>query len=392
MRATRRLAGGILLLGSAFACVAPAPELASGEVPEWTLHRGLVIGSQDDPVYALWAVGGVLVDPDRVYVLMAQDGAIRIFTRDGEFVRDFGGRGAGPGELTRPTQMVWSGPRRISVGDVEMERFTFYDVDTGEAETLPYNVYAPHAHGTTRFVPIVVVSDSLAAAAPMPSSAAPGEGLLVTLPMVVLDTAGAVRDTLALLSMPTTVEITAGLVAQGAVQLSHPLETGDRWQFSPDGSSVAMVEGRTWTGRGPPEFGVTKVTADGDTLFHRRLAYEPQPVPDGYYDQEIEQFLDMPPIVDRRAFADAVRGFYDRTRYLPPVTRLRLGDDGTTWLGIGDDEGNREWLVLDDSGSSIGRFTLPARSRLVHASRAEAWVVEGDAFDIPYVIRYEIVR
>ena len=267
-----------------------------------------------------------------------------------------------------------------------MQRFTFYDVDTGEAETLPYNVYAPNAHGTTRFVPIFVVSDSLAAAAPMPSPATPTEGLLVTLPMVVLDTAGAVRDTLALLSMPTTVEITAGLVADGAVQLSHPLEVGDKWQFSPDGSSVAIVEGRTWSGGGPPDFGLTRVDSDGDTLFHRRLAYEPRPVPDGYYDQEIDLLLDMPPIVDRRAFADA------RTRYLPPDTRLRLGDDGTTWLGIGDDDAERDWLVLDDSGSSIGRFRLPTKSRLVHASRAEAWVVERDAFDIPYVIGYGIVR
>ena len=64
-----RSLGRILLAPLAFACVAPAPERAPGQVPEWTLRRGLAIGSSDDPVYGLWAVGGVLVDRDHVYVL-----------------------------------------------------------------------------------------------------------------------------------------------------------------------------------------------------------------------------------------------------------------------------------------------------------------------------------
>lgn len=392
MRAARRFVGGILLVPLALACAAPEPERAPGEVPEWTLQRVLVIGSPDHPVYAFSDVGSVLADEDRVYVLMRQEGTIRVFTRDGEFVRDLGGRGEGPGEMAVPTTTGWRGPGTIWVGDTALQRFTFYDVATGEAETIPYRVYAPDAHGTTRFEPVVAVADFRAAAAPSPPNADLAQGILTTFPLVVLDTAGTVRDTLALLSVPILVEITAGVADDGMLRLRHPLEEGDKWRFARDGSSAAIVEGRSWTGAGPAEFGVTKVDAEGDTLFHRRLAYEPRPVPDSYYDDEINLWLDTPVVVDRRALADAIRESYEQTRYLPPVTSATLGSDETVWLAGVDEDGEREWPVLDGSGSSIGRFRLATTSRVSTANRTEARVVERDALDIPYVVQYEIVR
>jgi len=133
------------------------------------------------------------------------------------------------------------------------------------------------------------------------------------------------------------------------------------------------------------------VNSEGDTLFHRRIAYEPRPVPDGYYDNDIDLMSDYPIVIDRSAFSDAVRDFYDQTRYFPPVTRVELGSDGTTWLAGVQQDDERDWIVLDQSGSSIGRFQLPATSRVAYANRTECWVVERDALDIPYVVRYEIL-
>ncbi|MYA32690.1 MAG: hypothetical protein F4164_05450 [Gemmatimonadales bacterium] len=61
------------------------------------------------------------------------------------------------------------------------------------------------------------------------------------------------------------------------------------------------------------------------------------------------------------------------------------------WLAGPDEDGVREWLVLDTSGASIGRVQLPTTSRVSAADRTEVWVVEQDALDIPYVVRYEMV-
>ena len=110
------------------------------------------------------------------------------------------------------------------------------------------------------------------------------------------------------------------------------------------------------------------------------------------FDDEIAESLEYGDYADRRAYADALREFLEQREYFPPVTRLRVGSDGTTWLAGPDIEGEREWLVLDGSGSTIGRFRLPARSSVAFANESECWVVERDALDIPYVVQYEIVR
>lgn len=393
MRVAKRFVEGILVAPLALACAAPVPAAAPGEVPEWTLRRTVRIGSADDPVYGFSAVGDVLADEHGVYVLLPQEGRIRVFTRGGEFVRDFGvGRGMGPGDLAAPTMLGWRGPGTLWVGDQRLGRFTFFDVASGEVETIPYHAYVSDVHGTTAFEPLVPLFDLRAAAIRIPSGTGAERGAFRTMPLVALDTAGTVRDTLALLARAVRVAITAGLVDDGVLHRSHPLDRGDTWQFARDGSGAVIVQGRSWTGTGPAEYGVTRVNSEGDTLFHRRMAYGPRPVPNGYFDRDIEESLDIPIVADRRAFADALREFLERARYFPPVARVKVGSDGTVWISGPDEGGERTWLVLDPAGTTIGRFRLPAAFRVSDANRTEAWVVEKDALDIPYVARYEIVR
>lgn len=76
MGAPRRPTVGVFLATMALSCAAPAFDEEIGDIPEWTLRRGLAIGSPDDPVYGLWAVGGVLVDQEHVYVVLAREGTI----------------------------------------------------------------------------------------------------------------------------------------------------------------------------------------------------------------------------------------------------------------------------------------------------------------------------
>ena len=129
--------------------------------------------------------------------------------------------------------------------------------------------------------------------------------------------------------------------------------------------------------------GVNRVPASSD--------YEPRRLPAGFLDEAIDDALDAGGLVDRRAFARAQREFYEGRRYFPPVTSLQVGSDGTIWLAGPDNHGGRTWLVLDGSGSSIGQVRLPTTSRVSYANRTDIWVVERDALDIPYVVRYEIV-
>ena len=379
-----------LLLGYALALgAAPVSGPVSGQVPEWTLERGVTIGSVDDPVYGLSGVGGVLADAERVFVLLRQDATVRVFSRAGEFIRDLGRRGAGPGEFTQPNRMGWHGSR-LWVNESMSPRFTFFDVATGEAETIHYRANVPGS--LHRWMPLAVLADGRVVASPQLVTG-PGGALGVSeLPIIVTELDGTLRDTLARQSIDGLVgTITEGL-SVGAVVVTSPIPSLDFVSAVPDGSGIVLVRQGWNGGPAPAEFEVMRIDLHGDTMYRRRIEYEPRPVPSDYFDDRIANDRDDPDISNRRAYARALREFYEQRRYFPPVTAVTVGNDGTTWLAREREDGDREWLVLDGAGSAIGRFRLPRGGGIRFANLTECWVVERDALDIPYVVQYNIVR
>ena len=385
------LSAGLLALGFATSdCGAAGP--AATEVPQWSLGRDVVIGGVDGPSSALTRVGTVLVDAAHIYILQPQDGNVIVFDRRGRFARTFGGRGAGPGEFIAPLLMGWYG-YELWVSDWNARRITFFDVDKGSVRTIPYVQPFPAGYDVFNWGPWAVLGDGRIVGYPEVGSHAIARGLTPFLVLPVSDAGGAVQDTLAVLSREGEIaEITAGLRPNAISFLSTPLPQGDLIDLTPDGAEAVVVNRRSWNGSGTPEFRVTRFSASGDTVFDQSIAYRPRSVPEDFFDDRIQNMQASNSVVDRAAHARAVRQFFETRRYFPPVTRLLAGGDGTTWLGQADDgSGEAEWLVLDASGASIGRVRLPTTSRVSAANRTEVWVVEQDALDIPYVVRYEIV-
>ncbi|MBW3570588.1 MAG: hypothetical protein KY467_05740 [Gemmatimonadetes bacterium] len=67
---------------------------------------------------------------DTLYVLDQMEARVSAFTRGGEFLFDFGRKGPGPGEFTRPTQLLvlpWSGD--VGVWDHAAQRLTVFAAD-----------------------------------------------------------------------------------------------------------------------------------------------------------------------------------------------------------------------------------------------------------------------
>lgn len=81
-----------------------------------------------------------------------------------------------------------------------------------------------------------------------------------------------------------------------------------------------------------------------------------------------------------------------RPRFLPPVTELVLGRDGTIWLRR-EDLGRQMawWHVLDGRGRIIARAWVPAGVRVAYADRTQIWTVELDELDVPTLVKYRIV-
>ena len=99
-----------------------------------------------------------------------------MFTRDGDFVRYIGGDGEGPGELLTPSGMGWHGSR-LWVADGGTKRFTFFDVTTGEAETIPYRPDVVAWPGLHDMAPRAVLADGNLLGSPVVSARVTARGL-----------------------------------------------------------------------------------------------------------------------------------------------------------------------------------------------------------------------
>src|SRR6187551_3395842 len=80
------------------AACSPAGESAS--VPQLTLVEELRIGGAEEGPASFTTIAGLGFDAEgRIWVLDRQTQELRVFGRNGEFVRNIGQRGSGPGEF-----------------------------------------------------------------------------------------------------------------------------------------------------------------------------------------------------------------------------------------------------------------------------------------------------
>jgi hypothetical protein len=73
--------------------------------------------------------------------------------------------------------------------------------------------------------------------------------------------------------------------------------------------------------------------------------------------------------------------------FLPPISRLVAGGDGTVWIQRWKSE---RWLAIDPGGRLMGEVLLPPRVSIFAAERDYVWGVELDENDVPYVVTYHV--
>jgi hypothetical protein len=77
--------------------------------------------------------------------------------------------------------------------------------------------------------------------------------------------------------------------------------------------------------------------------------------------------------------------------FYPPVSDAQTGANGALWLRLADDGSNDwRWLVLSADGTARGVLAMPKASTLEWMEQNLVWVVEQDAFDIPWIVRYRV--
>ncbi len=80
----------------------------SGGVQDMELEELWRIGGEDDEDVLLGIISRVLIDDEgNIYLLDGQLSEVQVFSPEGEFIKTLGRQGNGPGEVTRPGDMVF---------------------------------------------------------------------------------------------------------------------------------------------------------------------------------------------------------------------------------------------------------------------------------------------
>ena len=139
---------------------------------------------------------------------------------------------------------------------------------------------------------------------------------------------------------------------------------------------------------------MTVLGVEGDTVASVRLPYEPVAVTDEVLTrsiQELRTFRGDPP--DPSAAARVLRDNGLIPLYLPPVTALSVGQDGSIWLRREEIAADSTlWNVLGAQGQVEGAVYLPRGDSVIAARRDVLATVTHDELDVPSVAIYRLRR
>lgn len=311
-----------------------------------------------------------------MHVADARVPAIRVFAADGDYLRDLGGRGEGPGEFTALRGLAALPGGGVAVWH-EMDLLSVFDGTGGFVDRF-----------RMRFSTIVG-----------------GSG-----PSVVADTAGHVfvRTTTgppppqapyiryAWVHYTTEGEFIDSIVPPDRAVEGAPLA------FRIETLSFPSPHGYFVTGRND-EYALHRPLADGRVVRIER-PYEPLPV-DGEERQQWQAQVD-------EWFRRRDQRSTSIQTVKPAWKQLYVGGDGRIWVSRyveaqhhpghvtrAEERGGwptMEWLepqtfdVFDPRGSLLGSVTLPIGSEVLFARGQRVWTLERGVYDEPYVVRYRV--
>lgn len=354
----------------------------------------LRIGSVDDPETSLTFFFALERDAEgRIYTVHSLDGTVRIHSPDGDPLGSIGGRGEGPGEFQSPSALGVEG-EELWVVDGRAGRVSYFALDGEFLRDERFRAEAPE------------VEEGRFTAPPNPFGRLNDGTLLAMAPVLAQDiTSGTVTEAPVLhMSIDGTILDTVAMrpFGGGSIQLDNgqggSTFTGQPFSDAPFVAFSASREEALFVDRsvsgGETSFRITKLRFVGDTVFDRTYDFEPTLLTDAVADSVLGGLAEQ---LAERGFFTLGRALseLDEKAYVPPhltpITSVRPGEDGTTWIGLNDlDPDERAWLVLLPNGDPWGEVVLPESFRPMLATRDEAWGMEQDELDVPYIVTYTI--
>jgi hypothetical protein len=365
-------------------------QVSTAELPRWTLIKGRVLGSSGEPAFGL--INDVVADSaGNAFVLDASaDPFVYAFASDGRLRWSTGRRGDGPGEFQQP-RVLGMHKASLWVSDVRLRRFTRVHRNGLILEGAIVLSSSPNPR-LRQTVPFALTKDGdvLVLDVGHPNSSRMGMALLhARLTKNNVDSLAFIERSRTYLEARISVNGTAG---NG--QFQQPFTDDPLVQPAKDGASIVIVDQKSSDGGIAPTFTVTKLSAQGDTVFSRQIPYSRELLNDQQFVAALEEITQLPTRVRPGVVVsmDDLRNNAYRPYYLPPVKSLTIASDGTIWLHRHTLAKTSTYLVLGSDGNPIATTEVPKGQRVIESNGSTVWTLPIRQDEESIVSSYRIER
>ena len=369
---------------------------APREQAEWiTELEHSFTGTAEQGVLFNWAY--LRADPyrDRIFILDPMETQVSAWRPDGSLVFVVGRKGEGPGEFTQPSRIYFAEDGGVTVREGWGSRFTRFAADgtllgteIGVTTTLAYDdtrvgLEAPAADGGYLARPLFSASRRAGLRGGPPIESEPL--LLVR------------RSEIGLWLPPEPIFWQNTRNSLHAV----PIKDGNRFggQYFGDHDHTAFAHGKILVLRragGPPgTLDLIELSAAGDTLWERRLQFEPLKLTPDRVQEVVDiqtgpdfQRSGMSPAEQLRFLAAFEEALY-RPEYLPAAERIFLSASDEVWLKTFERSDTLRVYYTIPRGDQSGeprRVLLPESFWAQDATATHVWGTRDDALGVPYVV------
>lgn len=369
---------------------------AVGEPLTWVTEPEFRFGNTLGGVY--FTRPFVRVDRARGRVLVLDGMEVSVWTRTGDLLFVVGGEGDGPGEFRRPARLFVHDDGSFTVPDQYGERMTRFATNGEllEAEQGPGGRVSYHGF------PMVLVSVENGIFLGHPSIPTDLEEGIPGVEAMDQHPVARVRE-----SEPGEWHPPEPLLWQDVRNRVQNVELGDGSGFYTaqpfgDWDLVAYEPGAVVAVQrniGPGEVDLVEVSATGDTIWHRRLQFEPRQLTPHVIEHRAETL-----IKDYAAMGDVsigkLRAAYHESLYQPqyvPAVEGKpvLAASGEVWLASTEAADTfRVYYVVDRgmTNEPPRRVLLPEGMYVTDATSTHVWGYLRDETDVPYIVGRRLVK
>ncbi len=354
------------------------------------IEEQLRIGSAGgDAAYQFGQIAGLDVGPDgSLYVLDQQAGSIRVYDPSGQFVRDIGRSGSGPGELSQAAMgLMFDQEGMLLVPDPLQQRINRFRTDGSPAGEymMVFTEGIPMKFEQMPDGRVVQQSRVMALPGQAAGSVEPMDRLLLR------GADGTLSDTLLVFASGGTIDFA------GAAPRIRIFDPEPMWTIGQDGklyygmNTGYSIEVRSDQGRLEriirKPFERQPVTEADQQAFRDviREMFERQGLPP----QALEGISQMITFAEQYpAFANLMRGPGNTLM----VQHVRRASDAVSGGRMQDprDMGSPTWDVFDGEGRLLGQIELPAKFTPLLVRGDDMWGVWRDDLDVQYVVRLHV--